>query len=358
MEEPPLLRPIEAGSTPTMTGARRLSDPLGAAPDVVIPWVDYSDPAYCRAVTGRAPACSGEFGELRWQLRSYERSGLLARLGRIFVVHSDLHPPPRFLRSDHPRLRFVRHSELVRDPALLPLTTREAITAHVKEIPTLSEWFLYAADDNLAMQSWEVLAGLLRPWGSDGPVCVFTEEQVLARRWSLAERPWAAWLNGAFESSQLLEQRFGKRLRYLDTHVPRLMSRTVLDELEQSLPDQHRRTQASQHEGHLSIEVLHDEYLVDIGAAVRRAATAPGADGIAWGREIHTNGVHLAPPATPDKVKRLRALLVARETDALWVNLQGPGISDEYPPEPGYRALVEAWLLRLFPEPSELERPR
>ena len=58
---------------------------------------------------------------------------------------------------------------------------------------------------------------------------------------------------------------------------------------------------------------------------------------------------------TREKVSLLRRLLADAEHDAVFVNLQGPGISDEYEDAPAYRDLCYGWLDRRLPARSSFE---
>jgi Stealth protein CR2, conserved region 2/Stealth protein CR3, conserved region 3 len=333
--------------------------PLRGPIDVVLTWVDYSDPRYCEVVYGREPACQGDFVELKYVLRSYEALGFPRHLGRIHVVHSDLHPPPAYLRSGHPQLTFVKHSQIVRSPEHLPLRTREAIVSNLHRIPGLSEWYLFSADDNVAMQPWETLSRFLwqspSPFRRGGGRLVILTEDWIQREHQRADVPGAGWLNGVVTSTSLLARRFGRRRRHVDAHAPHLMSRRTMAELEATWPEHLERTARSSHEGHVSVEVLHDELMVDTQRAVRRSTHQRRAGGISYGKDVHTNALRLRPPVTREKVDLLRRLLADAERDAVFVNLQGPGISDEYEDAPAYRDLCYGWLDRRLPARSSFE---
>ena len=320
--------------------------------DVVITWVNYSDANYCQTVLNRAPTCTGDFIELKYLLRSYLKFGFLDHIRHIYIVHSELHPPPSYLKQDHPRLRFVKHAELVRRSAYLPLTTREAITAHLHHIPDLSEWFLFSADDVMAMRPWEMLQRFL--W-EQGRCVIHTEDRRITPNLAQEDCSYVGWLRGAVESAQLLEQRFGKRRRNLDSHLPHLLNKPLLFELEALWPEHFDRTRSSSHQGHVSVEVLHDEFLVDTDRAVGYFVRDRRSDGLAYGRDVHTNGESLRPPVTPAKAALLKRYLTLCERTGIFANVQGPGVSDEYKAEPRYHDIVYGWLERLFPQPSDFE---
>ena len=74
--------------------------------------------------------------ELKYALRALERFGMIEhiRIRNIYVVYSDTHiysgervGPPSFLKRDHPRLKFVPHSEILFEENNLPALNRAQI---------------------------------------------------------------------------------------------------------------------------------------------------------------------------------------------------------------------------------------
>jgi 2-polyprenyl-3-methyl-5-hydroxy-6-metoxy-1,4-benzoquinol methylase len=333
--------------------------PLEQKLDVVFTWVDYSHPDFCAKVFGREPTTTGDFVELKYVLRSYEALGYTRHIGRIHVVHSDLHPPPAYLRQDHPQLSFVKDSVIARTADHLPFRSKEAVMAHLHRIPDLSEWFLYSSDDIVALQPWETMSRFL--WEDPsllhrgGRPVIVTEDWSPQRYYTRAEVPWAAWLNGIVTSKKLLEERFGRRWRGCPSHGPFLISRRTMAEMEELWPTHLDRTARGAKSGHVAVDVLHNELMVDTRRAVRRSNRTKGQGDLVFSREIHTSAEDIRPPVTTEKVARLARLLADAETSAVFVNLQGPGISDEKDPTPAYHELVYGWLERRFPQRSSFE---
>jgi hypothetical protein len=106
----------------------------------------------------------------------------------------------------------------------------------------------------------------------------------------------------------------------------------------------------------VSVPVLHDEYLVDTGFAVRRHVMDRGPGGYRYGMEIHTNHRHFEPPVTVRKTVRLIYHCMRSRRGAVFLNFQGPGISGEYDAVPVYEAVMYGWLALRFPRPSMFER--
>lgn len=82
--------------------------------------------------------------ELRYSLRSAEMYAPWLR--HIFLVVSDDNTLPSWLNRDNPRLRIVRHSEII-PQEYLPTYDSVTIEHFIWRIPDLSEHFLYANDD-------------------------------------------------------------------------------------------------------------------------------------------------------------------------------------------------------------------
>ena len=128
---------------------------------VVILWVNGSEPAWLRARQQRclsfyrslgedASHCNDDYwrvsrarevGELLFLLRSLERNAPYL-LHDVIVVISEFVRPPRYLRTDHPRLRFVRHDEFI--PAeYRPQFSTFNIHSWMWNLPGISENFVY-----------------------------------------------------------------------------------------------------------------------------------------------------------------------------------------------------------------------
>ena len=125
--------------------------------DLVYTWCDSADDAwrakkeaaaraYGREATarGNAPCRFVSNDELRYALRSAERNVPWVR--RVFLVIDDDGTPPAWLRLDCPKLRIVRHSEIMPEE-LLPCFCSGTIEHHLAWIPGLAPRFVYSNDD-------------------------------------------------------------------------------------------------------------------------------------------------------------------------------------------------------------------
>lgn len=153
--------------------------------DIVYLWCDGSEPAVRAKRERRAAelgiACGGkdngacryrDNGELRFSLRSVCRFAPWIR--NVFVVLDDDQTPPAWLDLGNPRLRIVRHSEIL-PPESLPCFASRTIEFGIPRIPDLSERFLYANDDMY-------IARPVKPslfFASDGsPVCRYLRTRI------------------------------------------------------------------------------------------------------------------------------------------------------------------------------------
>ena len=182
--------------------------------DIVIAWVDGSDPDWRRekarfAPSGEdSPARYRELGLLPYWFRSVEKFAPWAR--RIYFVTWG-HLPP-FLRRDHPKLQIVRHEEFI-PKEYLPTFNSHTIELNLHRIPGLSRHFVYFNDDMF----------LLRPttpadFFRDGLPCICPREEPWVFRgrvgvWSHAAANGLGVINAHFPKARAVAE-FGPKLRY------------------------------------------------------------------------------------------------------------------------------------------------
>ena len=125
--------------------------------DVVYTWVDGSDPAWQerrdRALRELGGAPLHELAandsrytshdELRYSLRSLEMYAPWVR--QVFLVTD--HQVPAWLRTDHPRLTVVDHTDLFGARGRLPTFNSHAIESQLHHLDGLAENYLYLNDD-------------------------------------------------------------------------------------------------------------------------------------------------------------------------------------------------------------------
>lgn len=193
--------------------------------DIVMAWVDGSDPDWLREKAKFAPPDSDsparyrELGLLPYWFRSIERFAPWAR--RIYFVTWG-HVPP-FLRRNHPKLRIVRHEEFI-PKKYLPTFNSHTIELNLHRIPGISRHFVYFNDDMF----------LLRPTKPEdffrsGLPCICPREEPWVFRgrvgaWSHAAANALGVINAHFPKEKCVAE-FGRKLRF---GTPKQQLRTLL----------------------------------------------------------------------------------------------------------------------------------
>lgn len=150
-----------AGKSRLAAAASRGAPPPAQQVDLVILWVDGTDPAWLRAkeeayeayaltVDGEqsnSPRRFENYDELRYLLRSVD---MYARdwVRHVHIVVADGQRPAFVDFEGNPRVRLVNHSEILYDCAL-PTYNSVVIESRVHRIRGLSDHFLYMNDDTM-----------------------------------------------------------------------------------------------------------------------------------------------------------------------------------------------------------------
>lgn len=126
-----------------------VADNINASVDLVVTWVDGSDPAWQKERQTYADS-AGDQRELRfrdWDLLRYWFRGVEAFMpwvrNIVFVTWGHV---PAWLETTHPRLRIVRHADFI-PAAYLPTFNSNAIEWNLHRIKGLSDCFVYSNDD-------------------------------------------------------------------------------------------------------------------------------------------------------------------------------------------------------------------
>ncbi|MBR0457731.1 MAG: Stealth CR1 domain-containing protein [Victivallales bacterium] len=124
--------------------------------DIVLPWVDGSDPAWQAEkakyspvkVTDANAACRyKDWGYLPFLFRGFEK--FMPWIHKIhFLTWGHL---PNFLNTDHPKLHIVRHEDFIPEQ-YRPVFSSNAIEVHLHRIPELAERFIYFNDDTFPLR--------------------------------------------------------------------------------------------------------------------------------------------------------------------------------------------------------------
>ncbi len=228
--------------------------------DMVFSWVDGSASEFQRQraaqlseyVVGEGddgPARYRHVDELRYALRSVHMYAPWVR--RIFIATDS--PAPSWL-ADHPKVTIVRSEEFFADPSTLPTHNSHAVEAQLHRIDGLAEHFLYSNDDMFFGRP-------VHPelFFSPGGVSSFVECDVrIGAGDPRIER--SGHDNGLRVNRALLKERFGRVIVRDLEHCAAPLRRSVMSELEQTFPDDFRRTAASRFRASTDISVTNSLY--------------------------------------------------------------------------------------------------
>ena len=335
--------PVERYGT-TWTTLEHMWEPLASDIDfdidVVFSWVDGSSDEFRRERAKRmqsyvvgegddSEARYRQIDELKYALRSVYLFAPWVR--RIFIATDS--PAPAWL-ADHPRVRIVRSEEFFSDPEALPTHNSHAVESQLHHIEGLAEHFLYSNDD--------MFFG--RPVSPDlffspGGITKFVEAGTrIGLGESAPER--SGFENAARVNRALLRATFGKvTTRHLE-HCAAPLRRSVMRELEQTFPDEFRRTARAQFRSATDISVtnsLYHYYALMTGKAVVQQQARV--------QYIETT-LQRALPA-------MERLLKRRDRDMFCLN---DGSRPEIPVDVRTSAVTE-FLERYFPFPAPWENP-
>ncbi len=172
--------------------------------------------------------------ELMFSLRSLEMYA--PWVNNIHIVSNCR--PPRWLNTEHPSIRWVRHDEIF-DPKYLPTFSSHAIETRLHKIAGLTKHFVYSNDDFLLtrpthksdfFESNGICKLKLEDWGSvNGD----------------PEEGEPDYLNGARNCQALIERDFDVSPTQLHTHSPQALRVDILEEMEKRYWPAFERTMAA-----------------------------------------------------------------------------------------------------------------
>ncbi|WP_372345375.1 stealth family protein [Streptomyces sp. KL116D] len=308
--------------------------------DVVYTWVDDSDPVW-RESRDRVrkwfrpdelheqAANDSRFtsrDELRYSLRSLHQNAPWVRNVHLVTAGQ----VPSWLNTQHPNLRVVDHREIFSDPAALPTFNSHAIESQLHHVPGLSECFLYLNDDVFFGRP-VTPAHFFHP---NGITKFFTSPALIPGGGvSSADLP----VNAAGKNSRwLIAQKFGTAISQKMKHTPHALRRSVLQEIEETFPDEHAGTQNSRFRSPEDVPIassLHHYF------AYHSARATVG--------EIQYRYIDLSADLAE---RRLNTLLANRNMDTFCLN----DTVETTDPE-AQRIMLERFLNAYFPVPSPYE---
>ncbi|MEU4684307.1 stealth family protein [Streptomyces xinghaiensis] len=306
--------------------------------DAVYTWVDGHDPDWLarRAATaGHAyheeaanAARYASHDELRYSLRSLH---LYAPWLRTIHLVTDRQVPP-WLDRDVPGLRVVDHTEIFGDPGLLPTFNSHAIESQVHHIEGLSEHFLYFNDDVF-------LGRPTRPqdfFHANG-LTQFFPSPALIPPGAPNERDVPVSAAGK-NNRALIEEMSSTVIGHKMKHTPHALRRSVLYEIEERFPEQHRATASRRFRSLDDLSVvssLHHYY------AFLTARAVPG--------QLRYAYLDISDPVAGVRLDRL---LARRDRTVFCLNDTVSGEEDVE----AQRALLTPFLEAYFPVPGPYER--
>ena len=269
-------RALAADRTGPVSGE---SAPHAAGPiDVVYTWVDSSDPEWRRQrhehdstfevhnASANNEERYADRDELRYSLRALHLFAPFVR--KVYIVTADQHP--HWLKADHPRVQVVSHRDIFPDPADLPTFNSHAIEACLHRIQGLAENFVYFNDDvfvgrEVTEDDFYTLAGQAKVRLSPSQFVYEGEPEPDA-----IPTDWAA-----YNSVRLLQNDFGMSPRRRVKHVPLVMKKSVMEEIEAKYPAEVKRTRSARFRSttDLALPSMFAQYY---GMATGRAVEWPG----------------------------------------------------------------------------------
>ncbi|MFF7755780.1 stealth family protein [Streptomyces sp. NPDC007971] len=306
--------------------------------DAVYTWVDGSDPLWLRR---RAAASSeglheeaanagryADHDELRYSLRSLSMHAPWIR--NIYLVTDDQTPP--WLDTDQPGIQVVSHRDIFSRQEFLPTFNSHAIESQLHHISGLSEHFLYFNDDvflgsEVLPEDFFLANGLSK----------FFPSPALVPLGPRADQDPPVSLAGK-NNRAIVQERFGRLLVQKMRHVPHALRRTVLDEIEEDFPEQHRMTAATRFRGPDDLAVtssLYHYYAFHTQRALPSELTYAYID-----------------VSLPNSANRLDQLLLKRDKKVFCLN-------DTCSTESDYdrcNRLLKSFLDVYFPVPSRFEK--
>jgi hypothetical protein len=253
----------------------------GETVDVVYTWVDSGDPLWEEDFVRWAGECNFlmesaankerfiDREELRYSLRSLEIYAPFVR--NVYIVTNGQRPS--WLDESNERVKIIPHSEIFPNPLTLPTFNSQAIEACLHRIDGLSDNFIYFNDDVFLGQptryeDFVTMAGLLKVRFSPSEATSY-----IRPREDAAPTDWAS-----YNATTLIQQDFGLSFPRKHKHVPFILNRSILSEMESRYPDVFESTRASrfrQHSDHSILTMLSQFYAV----ATKRAVEWDGAPG-------------------------------------------------------------------------------
>lgn len=212
--------------------------------DVVYTWVNGSNPKHIAALKSFATTTkdddSDEVGRyrdydtLRYSMRTIFKMFPSARL--IHLLIADYEDVPSWLDSKHPRIRIVRHSQIM-SPRVLPTFNSNGIETNLHLIPDLAQCFLYLNDDMLIARP---IASLHSYWDSKRGAPFVHFGTWTAPMTDLM--PASAWHSSMAASNQRLGTLYGDASRAYPVHGCYFFHKKIFETMRNLLDESFKET--------------------------------------------------------------------------------------------------------------------
>ena len=314
--------------------------------DIVITWVDWTSKQLHDKMLeygGRSERCeSGDFIELKYVLRSLKKHKVAYR--NIFIVHSDNHEPPKYLKETN-TLKFVKHSEIVKDKKHLPLIHRESILVHLHRIPNLSNYFFHLQDDQFIMNS-KIFEEVLNSYNNNQ---IYVKRKKMKQTYDV-NKPTGLYRLAMINSSLIFNKNKDNVIQ--QTHWVDFYDKSILNKIEQLYPKHFLYTQSYQNQ---KKETYKEKYIIALPCIFYNYLIyIKKFDSVDANKlnivEIWTNGYTNNSDLTSVKDK------LKLSTEKWILNAQGNGISDEYPKCETVHKLFYNFLEDTFKKKTEYEK--
>ena len=314
--------------------------------DIVITWVDWSNKEFVEKLKnagGRSEGCeNGNFLELKYLLRSLNKFEVNYRM--IYVVHSDNHPPPTYLKETN-QLKFVPHSALVTDPSHLPLVHRESICAHLHRIPDLLQHYFYLQDDLFVMNKG-IFEKIIEMYQKKK---IYTFRRTIRNRYDV-QKSCGLWYQTTSNSSRIINNVdsgnmiiFEHAVQFFDKEIMLEIERKYQKNFVATCSYQNQKAEKYKELDIIDATCMFSNYLVNHMGFSELSVSKD------FFCMIHTNGYTDQTDLTFLKDK------LHQSQNAYVLNAQGNGISDEYPKCETVRNLFYNFLDKTFPVKTENE---
>ncbi len=313
--------------------------------DVVITWVDGSDPWHRQALVEAQGRLSSEtcayqsgtclyrdFGQLRYTLRSLMRYAPWLRT--LYVVSNT--PPPYWMEETLEDLIWVQHEAIFPDPADLPTFSSRAIECHLHRIPGLSQQFLYFNDD------FSLLAPTTREdfFNRNGPI-FYLNTSVCIKDFS--PHPQDVYGSPIRRADELLDATFSTKRRHPLAHSPYPIDKGLFARVQEAFPEEFKLTSSLPFR---SLEGIDPLYLyAHFALEMQQASQLPSEDKIyfpfsndrAFNRRVFAK-------ILDDAASGLHKFLCLN--DAIEDDFLSVGVAED----------LEAFYQKLYPSPSTFEK--